>query len=107
MVSQAKKTDYTQNLILCIEELKTNRDCFNKQIEEISNEKLEIEKELERLNRELDKVNEGLSKKIEAKSGFDKAIEETESAYKKILETSQTLLHVLKREKMSLKSEQD
>ena len=33
---------------------------------------------------------------------YDKTIQETEAAYMKILESSQTLLHVLKRETVNL-----
>lgn len=37
---------------------------------------------------------------------YDKTITETESAYSKILESSQTLLHVLKREAVNLTKRQ-
>ncbi len=39
-----------------------------------------------------------LSRKIQARDEYDRTIQETEAAYMKILESSQTLLHVLKRE---------
>ena len=44
----------------------------------------------------LSKLNEGLARKVQARNEYDKTIQETESAYMKILESSQTLLHVLK-----------
>lgn len=50
------------------------------------------------------KVNESLAKKISARNEFDKTIAETEAAYMKILESSQTLLNVLKRETTTLKN---
>lgn len=39
---------------------------------------------------------------VAARSDYDKTIQETEAAYLKILESSQTLLTVLKRESMGL-----
>ena len=65
-------------------------------------EKSAIEKEIAALTERLSQVNEGLSKKLTTKQEYDKAIQETEGAYIKILESSQTLLHVLKRETVNL-----
>lgn len=47
-------------------------------------------------------MNESLSQKAAARNEYDVTIQETEAAYMKILESSQTLLHVLKRETVSL-----
>jgi hypothetical protein len=44
----------------------------------------------------LSKINEALARKVQARNEYDKTIQETEAAYMKILESSQTLLHVLK-----------
>ena len=49
-------------------------------------------------------MNESLAKKITARNEYDKTISETENAYMKILESSQSLLQVLKRESSSLKT---
>ena len=46
----------------------------------------------------------GLNKKYAARSEYDKAITETENAFGKILESSKTLLHVLRRESQTLKT---
>ena len=48
------------------------------------------------------KINESLARKVQARNEYDKTIQETEAAYMKILESSQTLLHVLKRESVNL-----
>ena len=47
-------------------------------------------------------INESLNKKYNTRQEFDKTISETENAFLKILESSQTLLHVLKKEGASL-----
>jgi len=43
-----------------------------------------------------------LVKKYEAQEDFDRTIHDTEAAFMKILESSQTLLHVLKKEDTQL-----
>ena len=47
-----------------------------------------------------------LQRKQQARSEYDQTIQETEAAYMKILESSQTLLHVLKRESVNLVKKQ-
>ena len=47
-------------------------------------------------------MTEALVKKYEAQEEFDRTIQETEQAFMKILESSQTLLHVLKKEDSTL-----
>jgi Sjoegren syndrome nuclear autoantigen 1 len=51
----------------------------------------------------LAKLNEELARKMQARVEFDQTIQETEAAYMKILESSSTLLGVLKRESTNLK----
>ena len=50
----------------------------------------------------LDVINGSLNKKYQARNEYDKTIGETEGAFVKILESSQTLLHVLKKESTTL-----
>ena len=65
-------------------------------------DKAKIQREISILSEKLQKMNEGLARKMQARSEYDKTIQETEAAYMKILESSQTLLHVLKRESVNL-----
>ena len=65
-------------------------------------EKAKIQKDLSILTDRLSKINESLSRKNQARNEYDKTIQETEAAYMKILESSQTLLQVLKRETVNL-----
>lgn len=53
-------------------------------------------------NNRLSRINDSLARKVASRNEYDKTIMETEAAYMKILESSQTLLHVLKRESVSL-----
>ena len=61
-----------------------------------------IQNDLRILTERLARLNDNLARKITSRNEYDKTIQETEAAYMKILESSQTLLHVLKRETVNL-----
>jgi len=82
--------------------LREKREEVNRQILKDEEEKAKIQKDLSILTDRLSKLNEALVKRTQARSEYDKTIQETEAAYMKILESSQTLLHVLKRESLTL-----
>ena len=56
-----------------------------------------IQNDLRILTERLARINDNLARKITSRNEYDKTIQETEAAYSKIMESSQTLLHVLKR----------
>ncbi|XP_033095274.1 Sjoegren syndrome nuclear autoantigen 1-like [Anneissia japonica] len=93
---------YNNELVKCIEELCVKRDELHKQILSEEDEKQKIQNDIRILTEKLAKVNESLAKKMATRNEYDKTIAETESAYMKIIESSQTLLHVLKRETSSI-----
>jgi Sjoegren syndrome nuclear autoantigen 1 len=94
--------NYNNELVKCIEDLREKREELNRQIMKEEEDKGKIQKELSILTDRLQKINESLVRKTQARTEYDKTIQETEAAYMKILESSQTLLHVLKRETVSL-----
>jgi len=103
----ASLQNYNNQLVACLEELKEQRDTLSQLIQKEEAEKGEIQHELALLTEKLTAINrnfhpESLAKKLKARSEYEQTIQETESAYLKILESSQTLLHVLKREGMTL-----
>lgn len=57
---------------------------------------------LQTLTKRLNQVNESLARKQQTRSDYEKVIEETDSAYSKIVESSHTLLNVLKKEAVSI-----
>ena len=61
-----------------------------------------MEKNIEALSIELQNTMDALAKKYSALEEYDKAIAESEGAFNKIVESSQTLLHVTKKEKTTL-----
>mmetsp|Transcript_31675 Transcript_31675/g.51122 ORF Transcript_31675/g.51122 Transcript_31675/m.51122 type:complete len:112 (-) Transcript_31675:175-510(-) len=94
--------NYNNELVKCIEELKEKREEVTKQILKEEEEKAKIQKDMQILQERLSRVSDSLQRKLNTKTEYDRTIAETEGAYMKILESSQTLLHVLKRESTNL-----
>ena len=67
-----------------------------------NDEKMEINQNMEKLSQELEELNMNLQYKENLKKEFDKVISNTEKAYYKLLEGSQTLLDILQRDEASL-----
>jgi sjoegren syndrome nuclear autoantigen 1 len=82
----ASLQNFNNELVKCIEDLKEKREEIARQI----------------LTDRLTKINESLARKVTARNEYDRTIQETEGAYMKILESSATLLQVLKRETVTL-----
>ncbi|XP_042328149.1 Sjoegren syndrome nuclear autoantigen 1-like [Sceloporus undulatus] len=89
---------YNNELVKFVEEMYLQREELNKQIQEEEEEKKKVQEELEMRTKELACVCEHLAWKITAQKELDKILAETELAYEKILESSRTLLNVLKTE---------
>jgi len=94
--------NYNAELVKCIEDLREKREELNKSIASDEEEKAKIQNDLRILTERLSRINDNLARKIASRTEYDKTIMETEGAYQKILESSQTLLHVLKRESTNL-----
>merc|ERR1712100_754389 len=103
MASQgATLQNYNNELVKSVEDLREKREELNRQVLKEEEDKAKIQRELSILTDRLQKINESLVRKTQARNEYDKTIQETEAAYMKILESSQTLLHVLKRETVNL-----
>ena len=93
---------YNNELVKCIEDLREKREDVNRQILKEEEEKAKLQRDLSVLTERLSRINENLARKVQARTEYDRTIEETEAAYMKILESSQALLQVLKRETQTL-----
>lgn len=98
----ASLQNYNNELVKCIEDLREKREEINRQILRDEEAKAKIQQDLAVFTKRLSEVNEELSKKLQTRNEYDRTIQETEAAYMKILESSQTLLQVLKRETQNL-----
>lgn len=83
------------------------RDTIVRQIDQEEEEKRKLEIEIDKLTDRHTKLNELLCKRKVKKKHYDKTIEQTEAAYKKILESSHTLLHMLRSEAQNLDKQLD
>lgn len=103
MASQgASLQNYNNELVKCIEDLREKREEINRQIAKDDEDKAKVQRDLATLTERLASINDALSRKTQARNEYDRTIQETEAAYMKILESSQTLLGVLKRESVNL-----
>eukprot|EP00754_Rhynchopus_humris_P004724 Rhum_TRINITY_DN12379_c0_g1::Rhum_TRINITY_DN12379_c0_g1_i1::g.51368::m.51368/K16780/SSNA1; sjoegren syndrome nuclear autoantigen 1 len=89
-------------LIAHIDGMKEKRAELDRFIQKEEEEKARIVNDLRILNERLARVDEGLARKYAARQEYDKTIAETENAFSKIIDSSRTLLHVLKRESTTL-----
>ncbi|NWY05306.1 SSNA1 protein, partial [Nothoprocta ornata] len=81
-----------------MEELRGRRDELARLIQGEEEERGRLQGQIWALTERLARANESLARKVAARNDFDRTIAETEAAYGKILESSQTLLSVLKGE---------
>jgi Sjoegren syndrome nuclear autoantigen 1 len=93
---------YNTELVKCIEDLRRRRDDVHREISRQEEAKAKIQQDLALMTKRLGELNEELAKNILTRNEYDRTIQETEGAYMKILESSQTLLQVLKRETVGL-----
>ncbi|XP_018356821.1 PREDICTED: Sjoegren syndrome nuclear autoantigen 1 homolog isoform X3 [Trachymyrmex septentrionalis] len=82
--------------------MKLKRSQLQSLIQSQEEEKNNLQIEIEKMSHQLTYLNDSLTKKIAIRNEFDRAITETETAFIKILESSEILLNMLKKESVSL-----
>ena len=98
----ASLQNFNNELVKCIEDLREKREEINRQLLKDEEDKAKIQRDIAVLSDRLSKINESLARKVTSRNEYDRTIQETEGAYMKILESSATLLSVLKRETTTL-----
>ncbi|XP_034047852.1 Sjoegren syndrome nuclear autoantigen 1 [Thalassophryne amazonica] len=93
---------YNNELVKCIEDLCSKREELNRLIKQEEAEKEQLEHDIRVLSDKLSRVNESLTQRLTTRATYDRTIAETEAAYTKILESSHSLLSVLKQEAENL-----
>ncbi|XP_061553460.1 microtubule nucleation factor SSNA1-like isoform X1 [Phycodurus eques] len=89
---------YNNELVKCFDDLFSKRDELSCQIKLEEEEKERLQHDIRSLSEKLSRVNESLAQKMAAYDTINRTIAETEAAYTKILESSQSLLSVLKQQ---------
>ncbi|XP_039312658.1 Sjoegren syndrome nuclear autoantigen 1 homolog isoform X2 [Solenopsis invicta] len=82
--------------------MKLRRAELQDQIESQEEEKNNLQCEIEKLSCKLTQLNDSLAKRITVRNEYDRTIADTEAAYVKILESSQLLLNMIKKEAVCL-----
>lgn len=104
MMSQhgAALQTYNQELVKCLEDMKLRRSALQSQIVSQEEEKSNLQSEIEKMSCKLTHLNDSLAKRIAVRNEYDRTIADTETAYMKILESSQLLLNMIKKEAVTL-----
>jgi len=87
-----------------IERLREEREDVNRSLLRSEEERGKLQHELRRIQERLTEINEGSAKEAAYRDELDTMIRESEDAFMKILESSQTLLSVVRREQQSMKT---
>ncbi|KAK4880051.1 hypothetical protein RN001_008197 [Aquatica leii] len=93
---------YNQELVKCLEQLKIKRNELQDLINQEENDKSILEKNLKALQDKLQKLNTSLVQHQKLRDNYDQTIQDTETGFKKILESSQTLLNLAQHEASKL-----
>ncbi|XP_029985914.1 Sjoegren syndrome nuclear autoantigen 1 homolog [Sphaeramia orbicularis] len=89
---------YNNELVKCIEDLHSRRDELNRQINQEEEERERLQHDIGVLTEKLSRVNDSLTHRLSTRATLERTIAESQAAYTKILESSQSLLSVLKQE---------
>ncbi|KAF5306350.1 hypothetical protein FQR65_LT07374 [Abscondita terminalis] len=93
---------YNQELVKFLETLKVKRKELQDLIKQEENDKGILEKNLKTLQEKLQKLNASLIQHQKLRENYDQTIQDTETGFKKILESSQTLLNLAQHEASKL-----
>lgn len=89
-------------LVKYMEDMKSKRNSLSQEMKSIKDKKMKLDRQIQTLQNQSYQMSEILKRKNLQKQALDRTLLETESAYKKILESSQTLLVVLKKEMVNM-----
>ncbi|XP_061852115.1 microtubule nucleation factor SSNA1 isoform X1 [Colius striatus] len=94
---------YNNELVEFMEDLRMQKEELNKEIQQAEEEKNKLQHEIQVLSEKLEYVCENLAQKVASRNELDKSLAEIEAAYMKILDSSRSLLNVVKKQVGSLK----
>merc|ERR1711981_837579 len=94
----AQLDEYNNELKKCIEELTQKQKQIEDEMKAEEAKKMSAQQSLREQTEKLSRINDSLGRKVSARNEYDTTIQETEAAYLKILESSQTLDQVMKRQ---------
>ena len=98
LVNNENLNDTMISIIQTLNNLKSQRDKLNKDIEEGYQIREKIEQQLNLLAEQLQKVTDNLEQKQTVLNIYDKILNESDSAYTKIVQSTQALYNMVKNE---------
>ncbi|GJQ69840.1 hypothetical protein Trydic_g22388 [Trypoxylus dichotomus] len=93
------------NLLNCLEDLRLKRNSLQKVIDQEENDKNSLERNIKVLQEKLNVLSNQLSQHKRLRDNYDKTIQDTQSGFKKILESAQTLLNLAQHEANTLENQ--
>lgn len=94
--------NYNNELVKCLEDLCERRAKLQADICQDEREKQSLEAQMNQIRERLGRVQSSLDDKMKTLAQYDRTISDTQDAYMKILESSQVLLSVVKKETQEL-----
>jgi len=87
-----------QELTQTLQSLKNQREIINKDIENGEIMKMKIQDKLNSFMDELERINQSLDQKNQVLSVYDKILSDSDSAYNKIVQSTEALYNMVKNE---------
>ncbi|KAI8917600.1 hypothetical protein PhCBS80983_g02691 [Powellomyces hirtus] len=103
-ISPSTLQSFNNELVIKLEFLREQREIIGIEILKDEAHREDLQKQIRDLSAQLDRTSQALEKKYAASDRYDRLIKDTEDAYEKIVESSQTLLEVLQRESKTIGS---
>ena len=98
IATKGNLNDTMISIVETLENLKLQRDKINQEIEEGYQIREKIQQQLNILGEQLQKVTDGLEQKQTVLNIYDKILNESDSAYSKIVQSTQALYNMVKNE---------
>ncbi len=96
---------YNNELVRLLQVVERQRRCLQAEINDGQHQKADLEVQLKSIKAKLEAVNADLEAKLERRRKCDKMIQETKTAHQRIMESSQVLVNVLKKDLKDLNIE--
>jgi Sjoegren syndrome nuclear autoantigen 1 len=103
--AKPKPRFHNEDLVTMINDLKMKRDAVGKEIEIESAKRDDIQTKIDEEKKRLQHCECRLKRLQQSNEAYARMVNEAEAAYMKIQESSETLLHVLKRESKSIQKD--
>ena len=93
-----------EDIIRTLTNLKSQRELINKDIENGENIKMKIQEKLNSFIDELERINQSLEQKNAILIVYDKILTDSDSAYNKIIQSTEALYNMVKNEEKKVNS---